>query len=115
MTEFDTRLQRAFAADASPATDPLFRVQVMLRRQRAALRRQLVEAIGFACVSAILGVLVLQAVDEVVESSDVRIVVTAILAMGYLVVFMRRYLGVPLFVHVLSARARSVISVIWRY
>jgi hypothetical protein len=110
MTELETRLQRTFAADASPATDPMFRLQVILRRQRAVLRRQLVEALGFACVSAVVAVLVLQAVDEVVQSRSARLVVTAILAMGYVVVFTRRYLGVPLSVQVLSARVRSVIS-----
>jgi hypothetical protein len=109
VTELDTRLMRAFAADAPAATDPLFRVQVILRRQRAALRRQLAEALGFACVSAVLAVLVLQALDEVVKSSGVRLVVTAILAMGYVVVFTRRYLGVPLFVYLLGARVRSLV------
>ena len=112
MTDLEKRLQRAFAADASPATDPLFRLQVIIRRQRAALRRQFVEALGFACASAVLAVLVLRAVDEVIQSSSARLVVTAILAMGYVVVFMRRYLGVPSFLHVLGARVRSVI---WRY
>jgi hypothetical protein len=111
VTEFETRLQRAFAADASPATDPPFRIQVILRRERAALRRHLAEVLGFVCVSAVLAVLVLQAVDEVVESTSVRLVVTAILAMIYVAVFARRYLEIPSFVHDLSARVRSVI---WR-
>lgn len=112
MTEFETRLQRAFAADASPATDPLFRIQVSLRRERAALRRHLAEALGFVCVSAVLAVLVLQAVYEVVESTSVRLLVIAILTMAYVAVFARRYLGIPSFVEDLSARVRSVI---WRH
>ena len=115
MTELEKRLQRAFAADSSTAMDPLFRVQVMIRRQRAALRRQLVEALGFACASAVLAVLVLRAVDEVVQSSSAPLAVTAILVMGYVVVLTRRYLGVPLFVRILSAEVRSVICVIWRH
>jgi hypothetical protein len=109
VTELDTRLQRAFAADASPATDPLFRIQVIMQAQRVALRRQLAEVLGFLCVSAVLAVLVLQTVDEIVESASVRLVVTAILAMAYVVVFTRRYLEVPSFVHVWSAWARAVI------
>jgi hypothetical protein len=115
LTELENRLQRAFAADALPARDPLFRVQVIIRQQRAALRRQLVEAFGFACASAVLAVLVLRAVDDVVQSSSVHLVVTAVLVMGYVVVLTRRYLGVPLFVRVLSAEVRSAISLIWRH
>jgi hypothetical protein len=96
-------------------------VQVILEQQRAALRRQLAGALGFACVCSILAVLVLRAVDEVAESTGaestgVRLVVTVILALGYVVVFIRRYLGVPSFVvpsfgHLLRA---WLISVDWR-
>lgn len=112
MTELETRLQRAFAADASSATDPLFRIQVILRQQRAALRQQLAEVLGFLCVSAVLAVLVLQTVDEVVESTSVRLVITTILAMGYMAFFTRRFLGVPSFLHDLRTRVRSII---WPY
>jgi hypothetical protein len=55
---------------------------------------------------------VLQAVDEIMKSRSVRLAVTAILAMGYVAIFTRRYLGVPLFVRVVGARVRSVL---WRY
>jgi hypothetical protein len=109
VTELDTRLQRAFVADASPATDPLFRVQVIMRRQREALRRRLVDALGFGSISALLAVLALQTADEVVESSSVRLGVTGIVAIGYVLIVTCRYLGIPLFVQVLSARIRSSI------
>jgi hypothetical protein len=109
MTDLETRLQRAFAADAPPATDPLFRVQVILRRQHAALLRQIAEVIGFACVGALVAALVLQALNEVTESTSARLVATAMLAMVYVGIFTHRYLGVPLFVHSLSARIRSIL------
>lgn len=108
MADLETRLQRAFAADAPPATDPLFRVQVILRQQRAALRRQLAEGFRYACACSVLTVLVLQVVDEVGESARVRLVVTAILALSYMAIFTRRYLGMPSFVHLMRAWLRSV-------
>src|SRR5215831_3708304 len=96
MTEIETRLQRALAADFSPATDILFRVQVFVRQQRAAFRRQLVEALGFACGSALVAALVFRAMDEVVEPRSVRPVVIAVLAMGYVATFAHRHLGISL-------------------
>jgi hypothetical protein len=112
VADIETRLQHAFAADALPATDPQFRVQVIMRRQRAALRRWLAEVLGFVCVSAVVAVLALQAVNEIVESANMRVIITIALAVGYMVVFTRRYLEVPSFVHVWGVRVKSVI---WRY
>lgn len=110
MTEVETRLERALAADSLPASDALFRIQVIIRQQRTAARRQLAEAIAFACGGAVLAALVFRAVNEVVQSKDMRLIVIAVLAMGYVFIFMRRYVEVPLSVHALSERIRSVIS-----
>jgi len=115
VADLETRLQRAFAADAPPATDALFRVHVMLRQERAALRRQLAEALGLACVCSLLTVLVLQALDEILESTAVRLLVTAVLVLGYVAVFALRYLGVPPFpscVYLLRSWLNSVTE--WR-
>jgi hypothetical protein len=48
VTEIETRLQRALAADISLTRDVLFRVQVIMQLQRAAFRRHLAEALADA-------------------------------------------------------------------
>lgn len=103
MADLETRLQRALAADAPPAADPLFRVQVILRQERAALRRQLAEALRVACVCSLLAVLLIQALDEIVESTGVRLLVIAILVQVYVAFFACRFLGVPPLVQLLRA------------
>jgi hypothetical protein len=112
MTELETRLQRAFAQEAAPAKDPLFRVQIILRRRRAALRRQLLEACGFLCLGAVLAALLLQALEEATLST--RLGVAGLLALVFGVLFARRYLEVPWSPGPLvSARIRSVIGRYW--
>ena len=45
MTDLDARLTAALQADALPERDPLFRIEVLRRRERARFRRQLLLAI----------------------------------------------------------------------
>jgi hypothetical protein len=113
VTELDRRLQRAFAADAAPAADPLFRVQVILRRQRAALRRQLAEAFGGLCLCALLAALVLQSLDEPAGAIKLRFTVATLLAMGTGALLVHRYLEVPWLGHLMSAKVRSIIGRCW--
>ena len=58
MTDLETRLDQALQADAPPARDPMFRIAVMERRERAALRRRLAAASALAFGAAIVAALV---------------------------------------------------------
>ena len=57
MTDLETRLDQALKADAPPARDPMFRIQVMERRMLTALRRRILAACALAFVAAIVGAL----------------------------------------------------------
>jgi hypothetical protein len=45
VTDLDARLTAALQADTPPGRDPLFRIEVLQRRERARFRRQLLLAI----------------------------------------------------------------------
>jgi hypothetical protein len=57
MNDGDTRLELALKASDPAARDPMFRIEVMVRRARATARRQMLSAVGAA-----LGVAVTAAV-----------------------------------------------------
>ena len=53
MTDLESRLNAALAADRPPARDALFRLEVLVRRERARFRRQL--ATTLTAVLAVAG------------------------------------------------------------
>jgi membrane protein YdbS with pleckstrin-like domain len=54
MTDLETRLTAALHADAPPARDAMFRVQVLVRLEQARFKRRVARTFG---VSAVLGLL----------------------------------------------------------
>lgn len=56
MSDLETRLDNALAAQ-TPARDPMFRVQLLLRRERAAFRRRLVGGALMALAVAVTAAL----------------------------------------------------------
>lgn len=61
MTDLETRLQRAIKAGDSAPRDAMFRIDVLVRRERSLFRRRLLAAVATASAAAILGVLLLGA------------------------------------------------------
>ncbi len=90
MTELDTRLDKALKADTPPALDPMFRIQVLERREQAAVRRRLVAgsvlAFGVAILAALAtGVLqALPAVERLGAATAAGALLTALLVAPYL-------------------------------
>ncbi len=58
MSDLETRLDQALQADAAPARDPLFRIQIMLRRERMDFRKQAWAAVALALGASLLAALV---------------------------------------------------------
>ena len=54
MSDLDTRLNAALAADAPPARDPLFRVDLLARIEQARFRRQVTVVVALAAVAAVV-------------------------------------------------------------
>lgn len=107
MTDLETRLMRALAADAAPESDPAFRLQVIRKRRLAALRWQLAGAFGYACLYAVLAALTLDAVDEVAAPPAMRVAAPALITIGYVALFLRHYVDLPGFAQTAAERVRS--------
>jgi hypothetical protein len=54
MSELEQRLGAALGADAPPARDALFRLEVLVRRERARFKRQLGRALAAVFAAALL-------------------------------------------------------------
>lgn len=63
MTDLEARLDQALKADAPPTRDPMFRIAVLERRERAAFRRRILAGSGLAFGAAILAALGLAAAE----------------------------------------------------
>lgn len=91
MTDPETRLNLALRADGLESRDPMFRLEILERRERAAFHRQLLAAGAKAFAAAILAALGLGAIDELLGGgaawlaavTAVGVVVTAVLAAPY--------------------------------
>jgi hypothetical protein len=80
MSDLDTRLEDILNADAPAMRDPMFRIQVMLRRERRAFRRQLLAAAGMTLVVAILAALGSAAVGALMSPGPKRLALVALTA-----------------------------------
>jgi hypothetical protein len=78
MTDLETRLDQALKAEAAPARDPMFRVLVMERRTKTALRRRLLTAFVLAVCAAILGALGLLVAQTLLDGTERLAAIAAI-------------------------------------
>jgi hypothetical protein len=58
LSDLETRLDHALQADGAPARDPMFRIAIMLRRERSAFRRQVLAATALALGAAVLAAVI---------------------------------------------------------
>ncbi len=80
MTDLESRLNAALGADAPPARDALFRLEVLVRRERARFRRQLTRSLAGVFVAAILIGLNAPALLRWADADPGRLVVLGALA-----------------------------------
>jgi uncharacterized membrane protein YqjE len=80
MSDLETRLDRALRADAPQARDPMFRIQVMERRERTALRRRILVGFGLALGAAVLAALGLTLAQTLFDGAERLAAITAIAA-----------------------------------
>ena len=73
MSDLDARLTAALHADAPPAHDVLFRVEVLVRLERARFRRRVIRTMTVASAAAVFVAVNAQAID-VWMTTDVRCV-----------------------------------------
>ena len=90
MSDLEARLERALVADDPAPLDPMFRIEIMLRRERAMFRTRLLTGVAMALGAAILAMLGLGAagqlagVPRLAMIAAVGVVLTAFLAAAVL-------------------------------
>ena len=77
MSDVETRLQQALETEAPAARDPMFRVQVLVRREQSALRARLRRGVVLAFGVAILSGIGVSAVIGLVGPGPTRLVLIA--------------------------------------
>jgi hypothetical protein len=80
MTDLESRLNAALRADAPPERDAVFRLDVLVRRERARFRRELTLTVAAALGVAILGAMNAHALGAWVGADAGRLVIVAVLA-----------------------------------
>lgn len=77
MNDLETRLQQALKAGDPPPRDPMFRVEALVRRERAAFRRRLRAAGAKALAAAILAALALSVISDLIGPGIGQLVLIA--------------------------------------
>ena len=77
MTDLEARLECALRADDPAPRDPMFRIEILVRRERAAYRRRLLVAGAMALGAAILAPLVLGVIVGQVGAGPGRVAAVA--------------------------------------
>jgi hypothetical protein len=84
MNDLETRLTAALHADAPPARDPVFRVEVLMRLERARFRRRLGRTLVVAGVLAVLAAMNAPAIDAWMAADSQRLWVVSLAAAAML-------------------------------
>jgi len=96
MTDLEARLEHALKADVPAPRDPMFRIEILVRRERAAFRRRLLTGGAIALGAAILAALGLAAVDQLVGAGPGRLAAVAAAGVMLTGLLTAPYMGAPL-------------------
>lgn len=80
MNDLETRLAAALHADAPPARDPVFRVEVLVRLERARFRRRLGRVLVVVGVLAVLAAVNAPVIDAWIAAASQRLWIAALAA-----------------------------------
>jgi hypothetical protein len=80
MNDLETRLTDALHADIPPARDPLFRVELLVRLERARFRRRVGRSLVVVGVFAVLAVLNVRVIDSWLAADDERLWIAGLAA-----------------------------------
>lgn len=80
MSELEHRLDQALKAGAPASRDPMFRIAVMARRERAAMRRRLGMAMAASAGVAVLAALAVSLCGDLLRPGPERLAILAVFA-----------------------------------
>jgi hypothetical protein len=95
VTDLDARLEHALKAVDPAPRDPMFRVEILARRERAAFRRRVLGAVATALAAAILAPLGLAAISEVFAPGALQLAAVAAAGAGLMAFLTAPHLGMP--------------------
>ena len=84
MNDLETRLTDALQADTPPARDPLFRVELLVRLERARFRRRVARALVVVGLLAVLAAWNVRVIEGWVAAHNQRLWVPALAAIATL-------------------------------
>ena len=84
MNDIETRLTAALQADPPPAGDPLFRIETLVRLERARFRRRVGSALAVVGVPAVVAALNVRVIDNWLAADNKRVWVAALIAVATL-------------------------------
>jgi hypothetical protein len=87
MSDLDSRLAAALAADAPPERDALFRLDVLARLERARFQRRVVLVTAIALLAVMLVAVNVQAIDAWMAADPRRAWVVGTIALAALLAF----------------------------
>jgi hypothetical protein len=113
MTDLEARLSGALKADAHtgrplPSRDPMFRIEVLARRERDAFRRRLMTSGAMALGTAVVGALALGLAVELVGPGPQRLAVEAAIGAALAALLAAPYLGLKADLRGFAALWRTV-------
>ena len=73
MSDLETRLNAALHADEAPVRDPLFRVEVLVRLERARFRRRVGRTLAVVGVLAVIAALNVRVIDDWMAADNQRL------------------------------------------
>ena len=92
MSDLDSKLTDALNADPPPARDPWFRLEVLLRIERARFKRRIFASLIVAVVTAALVALTAQSIEAWIDNDIWHLGIVAAIA----VAFMFTLSGIPI-------------------
>ena len=93
MNDREARLDRALEAQSPAARDPMFRIAVLMRRERQALRRRFAAGAAVALAAAVIAALGFGLLGEWVGSGPLREALLAAAAVALTAVLTARAIG----------------------
>ena len=108
MTDLEARLDHALKADVPAVCDPMFRIAILVRRERAAVRRRLLAGAAVALAAAVLAALAFGVLGAALPG-DQRLAALAAAGVVLTALLAAPYLGGTAALRVLAARAASAL------
>ena len=78
MSDLDSKLTELFNSDAAPARDAKFRVEVLLRVERARFKRRVIRTLAVAVIAAALVALNAQAIEAWISMDIWRLTIVGL-------------------------------------